>query len=224
MRRNRNVFRQANIEQLEHRQLLDASLSAVAPAALSAAERIALVSELQARPALNSQSTRVESQTYNSITHPRSPDNNQLAAFPGAEGLGAQARGGRGGDVYHVTNLDDTGPGSLRYGIETASGPRTIVFDVGGTIDLRSRLVIERPYLTIAGQTAPGNGITTQNYGLAISRTHDIVVRYMRFRPGDQVPDEHDTILIYKSNDVIIDHVSASWSTDEVIDVLHSKM
>lgn len=149
----------------------------------------------------------------------------QFPAFPGAEGAGALAVGGRGGDVYHVTNLNDSGVGSLRYGVDNASGPRTVVFDLGGTIDLDSRIRIDSPNITIAGQTAPGDGITLKGYHLEIVNTSDVVVRYLRVRPGDihTVPNvyEPDTLSIRGSNDVIIDHFSASWSTDEVLSPTH---
>lgn len=135
-------------------------------------------------------------------------------AFPGAEGFGAHAKGGRGGDVYHVTNLDDSGAGSLRYGIENMTGPRTIVFEVSGTIDLESRLRITKPYLTIAGQTAPGDGITLARYPLDVAASH-IVLRYIRSRVGDSVVQRTDAVHIEAGSNIIIDHVSASWAIDE---------
>lgn len=146
-----------------------------------------------------------------------------LPAFPGAEGFGAFAVGGRGGDVYHVTNLDDSGPGSLRYGVQTAGGPRTIVFDVSGTIELRSLLRINRPCLTLAGQTAPGDGITVSGWTTSVD-THDVIIRFMRFRPGDiNCPRlQDDSLNAVNSEDVIFDHVSTSWSIDETLSVTHS--
>ena len=144
-------------------------------------------------------------------------------AFPGAEGFGAHAQGGRGGDVYHVRNLEDHGAGSLRYGIETMTAPRTIVFDVSGTIFLESRLTISRPYLTVAGQTAPGDGITLARYPLQVSASH-VVLRYFRVRLGDEVVDRPDAVHIESGSNIIIDHVSASWSIDEVMSSQSSRV
>ncbi len=148
-----------------------------------------------------------------------------LPAFPGAEGAGMYAAGGRGGDAYYVTNLNDSGAGSLRHGIDTANGPRTIVFDVGGTIHLQSDLRIDKPYLTIAGQTAPGGGITLADRATRVSDTHDVILQHLRFRPGDTFTApgvyEPDSLWVSGSSNVIIDHVSASWSTDEVLSTTH---
>ncbi|MHC4170259.1 MAG: hypothetical protein ACYSWQ_25220 [Planctomycetota bacterium] len=110
-------------------------------------------------------------------------------AFPGAEGYGRFARGGRGGDVYHVTNLNDSGPGSFREGIDSATGPRTIVFEVSGTIELKSDVRISNKGLTIAGQTAPGDGITFKDNKLGFSKCSDVIVRYIRVRLGDKNKD-----------------------------------
>jgi len=99
----------------------------------------------------------------------------KIPAFPGAEGFGAFSQGGRGGIVLFVTNLEDSGPGSFRAAIEYPE-PRTIIFKVGGVIELQSPLKINYPYVTIAGQTAPGEGITLKNAPLIIS-SHDVVVR-----------------------------------------------
>ena len=110
-----------------------------------------------------------------------------VLAFPGAEGYGRFTLGGRGGDVYHVTNLDDDGPGSLRQGFWYQEGPRTIVFDVGGTITLKKPIEIrEKSHITIAGQTAPGDGITLRDNGLQIKNSTHIIVRYLRIRLGDK--------------------------------------
>ncbi len=148
----------------------------------------------------------------------------EVPAFPGAEGFGADTPGGRGGDVYHVTNLDDSGPGSLRAAIETAAGPRTVVFDVSGTIELASPLRIDKPFLTLAGQTAPGDGITLAGWNTVVSGTHDVIVRYLRFRAGDtNCPRyQEDAFTVDKSTAVMVDHVSASWSIDETLSVTNS--
>jgi pectate lyase len=148
---------------------------------------------------------------------------NAVPAFPGAEGAGANAIGGRGGDVYFVTNTNNTGTGSLRNGIANATGPRTIVFRVSGNIDLTSDLSINKPYLTIAGQTAPGDGITLRRRNTRISATHNVIVRYLRFRPGDlDSTFENDAFSVVNGTNVMIDHVSSSWSVDECLSVTHS--
>jgi pectate lyase len=146
--------------------------------------------------------------------------NGQQLAFPGAEGFGAYSKGGRGGKVIYVTNLEDSGQGSLRWAVEQ-EGPRTIVFAVSGTIELRDELDIEHPYITIAGQTAPGDGICLKGRTLRIA-THDVIVRYLRVRLGDGTRGEgslqgKDAISISSGQDIIVDHCSASWSLDEVL-------
>src|SRR5262249_20133707 len=107
-------------------------------------------------------------------------------AFPGAEGFGRLARGGRGGDVYHVTQRGDDGPGSLRDGIRSARNPRTIVFDVSGTIRLAQPLGVDKSFLTMAGQTARGDGICLKDQTFRIKNASHVIVRYVRFRLGDE--------------------------------------
>lgn len=138
-------------------------------------------------------------------------------AFPGAEGAGRHALGGRGGAVLRVTNLDDSGPGSLRAAVE-AEGPRTVVFDIGGTIRLASPLTVRRGRITIAGQTAPGGGITLRGQPLVIA-ADDVVIRHLRSRLGDESGVEADAISITRGRRIILDHVSASWSVDETLSV-----
>ncbi|MEP7007752.1 MAG: pectate lyase [Sphingomonas bacterium] len=136
-------------------------------------------------------------------------------AFPGAEGAGRFAVGGRGGKVITVTNLDDAGPGSLRAAIDSR-GPRTITFAVSGTIKLATPLRIREGQVTIAGQSAPGGGITLRDHTLEIA-ADDVVIRYIRSRLGDESKTEGDAIWIVKGSRIILDHVSASWSVDETL-------
>ena len=152
-----------------------------------------------------------------------------MRAFPGAEGYGAYSLGGRGGDVYHVTNLSDDAAnpieGSFRYGINTATGPRTIVFDVSGYIELQNRLEITKPYITIAGQTAPGQGITFRKHDLRVYNTHDVIIRYIRVRVGKYYSGQYvgpgglDALSIEAGKKIILDHVTTSWGVDELMSI-----
>ena len=138
-------------------------------------------------------------------------------AFPSAEGYGRFAKGGRGGYVYQVTNLNDSGLGSLRYGIETLKGARIIVFNVGGVISLESRLTIpaDGGNVYIAGQTAPGDGITLINYGLGALGAEDVIIRNVRVRVGDVNGKATDGMGMATCDHSIIDHCSISWATEE---------
>lgn len=150
-----------------------------------------------------------------------------VPAFPGAEGFGGNTTGGRGGKVIFVENLNDSGPGSLREALETR-GPRYVLFKVSGVIELEKPLEVKRGDVTIAGQSAPGDGICIKNYDTRIS-AKNVVVRNIRFRPGDEPAAElkergrnfePDALTIARqSSDVIVDHCSASWSTDECLTV-----
>ena len=147
----------------------------------------------------------------------------RLPAFPGAEGAGKWAVGGRGGSVYEVTTLADSGPGSLREGV--SGSDRTIVFRVSGTIELQSQLLIAGNNLTIAGQTAPGGGICLSGHSTGIKGSaHDIVIRYLRFRLGDhfEIADDSFNTNVPGSvspeiRNLIIDHCSFSWAVDECL-------
>jgi hypothetical protein len=137
-----------------------------------------------------------------------------IPAFPGAEGGGAYTAGGRGGKVYVVTTLADSGPGSFREACEQG-GPRIVVFNVAGIIRLKTPISIRAPYITIAGQTAPGDGVCIAGESVWID-THDVIVRYMRFRRGaTNVLRRDDGLGGNVVGNVIIDHVSASWGLDE---------
>lgn len=144
-----------------------------------------------------------------------------LKAFPTAEGYGKFTIGGRGGDVYEVTNLNDSGEGSLRHAVE-AEGPRTVVFRVSGTIDLKKKLTIRNPYITIAGQTAPGDGICIKRYPLSIA-ADEVIIRYIRVRLGNESGGSDDALSCRRRKNIILDHVSASWSIDETMSVYHCK-
>ena len=145
-----------------------------------------------------------------------------LPAFPGAEGAGMNTLGGRGGDVYFVTNLNDSGAGSLRDAINTApASGRTILFRTSGTIPLNSTLTVNKPRITIAGQTAPGGGICLKNYTLRAG-ADDVVIRHLRSRLGTDANREDDAITVTAGINVMIDHCSASWSVDEVLSVTNA--
>ena len=163
---------------------------------------------------------------------PLSAEKTGEPAFPGAEGFGAFTPGGRGGKAVYVDNLNDSGVGSLREAVET-SGPRKVVFRVGGVIPLKSTLMIKEPFITVDGQEAPGTGIMLRNHGVEV-RTHDVVLRYFRVRVGDddvRLEDpkalesyqggtgEHALYFIDGSKNCIADHLSLSWSTTKILSV-----
>ena len=145
----------------------------------------------------------------------------KVPAFPGAEGGGMYATGGRGGFTVHVTTLEDdaNNPGSLRY-LVNMPGTRTIVFDVSGTIYLENPLTVINGSLTIAGQTAPGDGICLANYPLVIN-ANNVIVRFLRIRLGskgtEKTEKDYDAVSVNNSTKVILDHLSCSWSVDECV-------
>lgn len=141
----------------------------------------------------------------------------KVPAFPGAEGGGMYSFGGRGGKVYIVTSLADSGPGTLREACE-AAGPRIVVFNVSGIIHLKMPIFIDAPYITIAGQTAPGDGICIADQGI-VDNAHDVVIRYLRMRRGNtDIFNRHGNLYGDPVGNIIVDHCSASWGNDQNID------
>lgn len=165
--------------------------------------------------------TIVETAAPTQATGTRALVPSAIAAFPGAEGFGSAAIGGRGGRVIEVTNLNDSGSGSLRAAVG-AEGKRIVIFRVAGTIELESSLIITSPYITIAGQTAPGEGITLRGMSSQVEaliniQTHDVLVRFLKLRAGP--PSAGDGMMImaddaHDTYNVVIDHNSMSWAVN----------
>lgn len=156
----------------------------------------------------------LEYEAWHNIDRVGPAENELEPAFEGAEGGGKFTRGGRGGKEYIVTTLEDNSKeGSLRYALE-AEGPRIVKFAVSGDIYLKKAIKIRNPHITILGQTAPGEGICIRNYGLSIE-ADEVIMRYMRIRPGSDSGKEGDALEVRHSDHVIIDHCSFSWATDE---------
>jgi len=147
-------------------------------------------------------------------------DNSELPAFPGAEGFGYATTGGRGGEVYHVDSYELTGPGTLHDALTTAGDtPRTIVFDISGDITIPKIVVKNKSDITIAGQTAPGDGVTIRGQTIRFVDSDNIIIRFLRFRMGAHDDFSDDAMYLEDTQNVIIDHSSFSWGTDEVLSI-----
>lgn len=145
-----------------------------------------------------------------------------LKAFPGAEGFGSMASGGRGGEVYIVTNRNDSGTGSLRDALSTSGAtPRTIVFATGGTIDLSSRITVNsKSNITIAGQTAPGDGILIRGDAFSFNDCSNLIIRHVRFR--HDASEDRDAVSVSSGTNIIFDHCSVSWGRDETLSLTNA--
>ena len=148
----------------------------------------------------------------------------KLPAFPGAEGGGMYSQGARAADdfeIYHVTNLDDSGEGSFRDAV--SKGNRMIIFDVAGNIMLKTDLIIRTSNLTLLGQTAPGEGICVGGESVRFIGSNNVIMRYMRFRMGENSTSQEDGLGLRKCTDVIVDHCSVEWSVDECLSAYENK-
>ncbi|MBM3215886.1 pectate lyase [Candidatus Poribacteria bacterium] len=146
------------------------------------------------------------------------PPQTGIPVFPGAEGFGTRTVAGRGGRIVHVTTLADSGPGSLREAL-LQPYPRIVVFRVSGIIELTRSLFVSEPFVTVAGQTAPGDGICIKNAGVVIT-AHDVLIQHLRIRPGnegDVDADTNDAVEVLGAHNVVLDHLSTGWSEDETI-------